>query len=503
MSDLKIDNVNSVYIKVNCERGLARELSDYFTFKVPGHQYMPAFKNKVWNGEIKLYNMFTYEIYKGLYRYILKFAEDRNYTVEDNIKEKRRIVPEDKVDIFVNSYLKPHISGEKIEAYPHQMDAITHGINTDRCLLLCPTGSGKSLIIYSLVRYYLDRLPEDKKVLIVVPTTSLVSQMYSDFADYSEKDPEWRVEDECHVVFAGQEKISKSRVVISTWQSIYKQKEDYFNNFGAVFGDECHLFKAKSLTTLMTKLKDCDYRIGTTGTLDGTATHKLVIEGLFGPTYNVTSTKKLMDKNLLSELTIDCILLNYPDSMRQEVKSLKYQEELNWLVTSNERNQFITDLSLKLAGNTLILFQLVEKHGKRLYNAIKKEAGTDRSVFFVHGGTEVELREQIRQITEMENNAIIVASYGTFSTGISIRRLHNIIFASPSKSRVRVLQSIGRQLRKSEYKSVARLYDIGDDLQWKSRKNFSLKHFNERIKIYDTEKFNHRTVNIKIKEPGE
>ena len=498
MSDLKIDNVNSVYIKVNCERGLARELSDYFTFKVPGHQYMPAFKNKVWNGEIKLYNMFTYEIYKGLYRYILKFAEDRNYTVEDNIKEKRRIVPEDKVDIFVNSYLKPHISGEKIEAYPHQMDAITHGINTDRCLLLCPTGSGKSLIIYSLVRYYLDRLPEDKKVLIVVPTTSLVSQMYSDFADYSEKDPEWRVEDECHVVFAGQEKISKSRVVISTWQSIYKQKEDYFNNFGAVFGDECHLFKAKSLTTLMTKLKDCDYRIGTTGTLDGTATHKLVIEGLFGPTYNVTSTKKLMDKNLLSELTIDCILLNYPDSMRQEVKSLKYQEELNWLVTSNERNQFITDLSLKLAGNTLILFQLVEKHGKRLYNAIKKEAGTDRSVFFVHGGTEVELREQIRQITEMENNAIIVASYGTFSTGISIRRLHNIIFASPSKSRVRVLQSIGRQLRKSDQKEKARLYDISDDMCWKKYKNHTFRHYEERMKIYESENFPHRTVVINI-----
>ena len=228
-----------------------------------------------------------------------------------------------------------------------------------------------------------------------------------------------------------------------------------------------------------------------------------MIEGLFGPTYNVTSTKKLIDKNLLSELTIDCILLNYPDSMRQEVKTLKYQEELNWLVTSNERNQFITDLSLKLAGNTLILFQLVEKHGRKLYDAIKRESGTDRNVFFVYGGTEVELREQIRQITEMENNAIIVASYGTFSTGISIKRLHNIIFASPSKSRIRVLQSIGRQLRKSEYKSVARLYDIGDDLQWKSRKNFSLKHFNERIKIYDTEKFNHRTVNIKIKEPGE
>jgi superfamily II DNA or RNA helicase len=271
----------------------------------------------------------------------------------------------------------------------------------------------------------------------------------------------------------------------------------YFDQFGAVFGDECHLFKAKSLMSLMQKLTDCDYRIGTTGTLDGTQTHKLVIEGLFGPVYKVTTTSNLMEMNLLAQLKIDCILLKYPQELRQEIARAKYQDEINWLVSYQPRNDFICNLTTKLKGNTLVLFQFVEKHGKKLYEQIKDETD-NRKVFFVHGNTDVDIREEIRQITEQEENAIIVASFGTFSTGVSIRRLHNIVFASPSKSRIRILQSIGRQLRKSEHKTLAKLYDIGDDLHWKSWKNHTLRHFVERIKIYRSEKFDHNSVMINI-----
>ena len=294
--------------------------------------------------------------------------------------------------------------------------------------------------------------------------------------------------------------ITEPRVFCATWQSIFKQPHNYFEQFGSVILDEAHLSKAKSMTSIMTKLKDCPYRIGTTGTLDGTAVHKLVIEGLFGRVFEVTKTKELMDKKILSTLKIDCIVMDYPIKLRESVKKAKYQDELKYIVSSQERNEFIVNLCKRIEGNTLVLFQFVEGHGKILNTLMEKNIPSNRKVFFVYGGTEAKEREEIRKIVEKETDAIIVASVGVFSTGISIKRLHNIIFASPSKSRIRVLQSIGRQLRVAENKIVARLYDIGDDLSWKSWVNHTYRHMKERIKIYESEGFEYRIVRIKIGE---
>ena len=296
MSDLIVSYKDSVYISVDCERGIAQELSDYFTFKVPGYQFMPSYRNKMWDGTIKLYNIYKQELYAGLEQYVKTFAEERGYSVKYNnpLVSNNNISFED-TQKYINDKLQPAFKDEILKAYEHQVRAVQHGINSNRCLLLSPTASGKSLIIYSLIRHYMKVIPKDKKILVVVPTVSLVTQMYEDFKEYSKTDGEFDVFEECHGVFAGQDKINDSRIIISTWQSIYKCNHKYFDNFGAVFGDECHLFKSKSLTSIMSKLKDCPYRIGTTGTLDGTQTHKLVIEGLFGPVYNVVNTNQLMD----------------------------------------------------------------------------------------------------------------------------------------------------------------------------------------------------------------
>lgn len=495
MSDLIIDDVNCVFIKVACERSIAKELSDFFTFKVPGHTFMPAYRNRLWDGQIKLYNIYKQEIYSGLHDYVLKFANDRNYSVTDNTRSCGQKVSVEEVSNFIKS-LNLSVNGKEVDVHSHQLESIYHSIQKGKCLLLSPTGSGKSLIIYCLLRWYLNKLPKSKKILILVPTISLVSQMYSDFTDYSKLD-KFDTQKNCHKVHGGQDKNTQKRIVISTWQSLHRQDEKYFEQFGAVFGDECHLFKSKSLTDIMTKLKTCPFRIGTTGTLDGTLTHKLVIEGLFGRVYKVTSTKELIEKNILSNLTIDCILLKYPDEVRQPLKKITYQEEIDWIVQYEKRNQFICNLATSLKGNTLVLFQYVEKHGKILKKMFD-DMKTNHKIFFIHGGTEVEDRESVRKIAEEEENAIIIASYGTFSTGVSIRRLHNIVFSSPSKSRIRVLQSIGRQLRKSEFKDKAKLYDLADDLSWKSYKNHTLKHYEERLKIYESEKFEHRKVNLSI-----
>ena len=267
-----------------------------------------------------------------------------------------------------------------------------------------------------------------------------------------------------------------------------------------VIGDEAHNFKAKSLTSIMEKCVNAQYRIGTTGTLDGTQTHQLVLEGLFGAVNKITTTKKLIDKKQLSNLAVRCLILKHSEANCKMVASGKYQDEIDYLVASKARNNFIRNLALKIKGNTLVLYQLVEKHGRDLYKNIEDKAEKDRKVFYIYGGVETEEREKARAIVEKENNAIIVASYGTFSTGINIKNLHNIIFASPSKSRIRNLQSIGRGLRLGDNKVNATLYDIADDLQYRSKENFTLKHFQERINIYTEEEFDYEIHNINLKD---
>jgi superfamily II DNA or RNA helicase len=497
---IETERVDDVHVKIRSEdRGILKELSQFFTFTVPGAEHMPAFKKRRWDGKIKLFNIHTQYLPSGLYDYLVKFCHDRGYDLQGYRPLRYKEVGVEHIERFFSGFLKPTAGGKALEAHKHQLEAVSHAVSSRRCTLLSPTGSGKSLIIYALIRYYLDIIPEDKKVLIVVPTTSLVSQMYSDFEDYSSANG-WSVEDECHKVTAGKDKLNPDkRVVISTWQSIYNLDRSYFDHFGAVVGDECHLFKSKSLTTLMSKLVSCPHRVGTTGTLDGTKVHKLVIEGMFGPVYQVTSTKDLIDKEILSKFKIDCLLLKYPEEYRKKYKRITYQEEIDLLVRCEARNHFIKDLVSNLKGNTLVLFQYVQKHGIPLHSLIE-ESVKGRKVFLIHGATDTDSREEVRKIVEQEEDAVIVASYGTFSTGISIRKLHNIVFASPSKSRVRVLQSIGRQLRKSEFKDIARLYDISDDLHWLSYKNHTLRHHEERLKIYESENFTYKPISINIED---
>jgi superfamily II DNA or RNA helicase len=280
--------------------------------------------------------------------------------------------------------------------------------------------------------------------------------------------------------------------VITTWQSVYKEPKKWFDRFDCVIGDEAHQFKAKSLSTLMSKLHDCKYRVGFTGTLDGANVNQLVLEGLFGRCSQVTKTSKLMKRGYVAKLKVQVILLKHDEKLFEG-----YQDEMDYLVEHSGRNNFIKKLAIDLKGNTLILFNYVDRHGIPLFNLINSH--TDQPVYLVHGGIDTDDREDIRNLTEKADNAIIVASYGTFSTGINIRNLHNVIFASPSKSRIRNLQSIGRVLRKGDNKSKAVLYDIADDISTDRGNNYTLNHLMERVKVYNEEKFDYEIIDVKLK----
>jgi len=486
MSHLIISKKNEVYLQIEAEPHVYYELRDAFQFEVPNAKFSPAYKNKWWDGIIYLFNVNTKEIYVGLLDRLVQFCKDHNYTYEFRNNKYYGLPFEINENISkegVKDYIK---SISKYEPRDYQVDGIYQALKYNRKVIVSPTASGKSLMIYSLVRYYTEK---QNNILILVPTTSLVSQLYKDFEDYG-----WDAENHCHMIFSGREKESSKEIYISTWQSLFKMPKKYFERFNCIIVDECHTAKAKSLVSILSKMCDAKYRFGFTGTLDGIEVNKLVLEGLFGPSYKIIKTDELMKKGHVAKLDINVLLLKHPPN-----KFETFEDEIQYIINHQKRNNFIKNLALDLKGNTLILFSRVETHGQPLYELINSNTIDNRHVFFVHGGVDTEDREKVREITEKENNAIIVASYGTFSTGINIKNLHNVIFASPSKSRIRNLQSIGRVLRKGNNKTKATLYDIADDISYKSRKNYTLNHLIERIKIYNEENFNYDIVNILIK----
>lgn len=504
--------LNHSYLVVDStDSGILMEIAEYFTFWVPNYKFMPAYKSGMFDGKIRLYNLRTKQIYAGLYYHLERFCKERGYSLKvlnhKDYGDRTRIGSAEHQttdsDLLIKflSNLSLSSRGEKITLKDYQISAIIYCMTNLRATLLSPTASGKSAIIYCIIRYFLHLYP-DYKLLIVVPTTSLVEQMVSDFADYSHFDPSFDASKMCHKIYSGKEKNSDAQIQVSTWQSIYNFHGPWFEKFSGVINDECHLAKAKSLTSIMTKSKEAFLRIGTTGTLDGSNTNELTLNGIFGPTKRFVSTKKLMDDGDLAQLKIQCLLLNHSDDNKKLVSKLKYQEEVKFLVGYSPRNKFIRNLAVSQTGNTLVLFQYVDTHGVPLYNDIKSHLkDSKRNVHFVSGKVDTDSREEIRKICDHDDKDgswIIVASMGCFSTGINIRNIHSIIFASPTKSQIKVLQSIGRSLRISDNGQDALLLDIIDDFSWKSKSNFTLEHGKERVKIYNKEQFNYKINKVNM-----
>ena len=469
-----VSKVDEVFMHVDCDDGLAKDLHDFFSFKVPGAKFMPSYKNKWWDGKVYLFSIKTHKIYIGLLPYVDEFCRERGFEFEgvtDILGTKTR----EKVSQSWLADLKL-----PFEPRDYQIDALNETIQYGRQLLLSPTASGKSLIIYLLARYY------DKKTIIIVPTTSLVEQMTKDFEEYGYD------KDVCKI-YSGQP-VFPADITISTWQSFVKAPKEVLQGFYVVVGDEAHLFKANVLKGILEKMKTTAIRIGTTGTLDGSEVHRLQLEGLFGPVKKVITTKELMDSGTIANLKIECVILRHT-----KMKKMTYQDEMDYLVSNQQRNLFITNLVGSLRGNTLVLFQYIEKHGQPLWELFNPMVSRmNGTLHYVHGGTDTEDREMVREIVDnpKKKNNVILASYGTFSTGVNIKKIDNVVFASPSKSRIRNLQSIGRGLRKADGKTEMRLFDMSDDLQCN---NHTLNHLKERINIYNEENFTYEIRQFDLK----
>lgn len=490
MSDVIIKKKNEVYLKLSCEPHILYELAPYFEFEVPSAKFMKGNRYKKWDGKIRMLSTHTGELYVGLLDKLIEKIKVLGYSYEfEDTKfyglpyEENEIVSYNGVKTYMKEIISP-----KYEPRDYQINAVYEALRHNRKLLVSPTSSGKTIILYSITRFYVS---QGLNVLIICPTTSLIEQAHKDFLDYG-----WDCDELIHKVYSGRAKITDKPVMISTYQSIYDLDKSYFNYFDVVIVDEAHTSKSSSIQGILHKMCDAKYRFGLTGTTQPEKVHIWTLEGLFGPAYKVIRTQELMEKGSIAKLQIKILILEH-DAKKFET----YEDEIQYLITNERRNNFIKNLALDLKGNTLILFSRVETHGEVLYNLINTSKDDERKVFFVYGGVDTEQREQIREITEKEKNAIIVASYGVFSTGISIKNLHNLIFASPSKSKIRNLQSIGRILRKSDTKNKAILYDIADDISLgQNRKNYTLNHLIERVKIYAEEGFNYLMYKINFKK---
>ena len=492
MAEIRITKVDEVYVKVESEPSIERELVDFFTFDVPNAHFIKSRNTRMrgWSGKIYLYSAIKKLIFLGLIHHIKVFAKERNISiVMDEALVNDTLVSVAEFAAFVK---KLDLTKEPRD---YQLAAALECINTNRKLILSPTASGKSLIIFMLVAWYLIHLSKGK-ILIIVPTLNLVHQMASDFVSYGFPD------NMIHKIFGGEPVDTNKRVVISTWQSIYERDTQFFSKFVVTIGDEAHLYRSKSLTMIMKKLKQCKHKFGFTGTLDNMLTNKLVCEGLFGDVYITQTTKQLIErKNLATLNPINVLVFNYPDSICQKIiKEKDYQAELDFIVTNEYRNNYLKNLALNLKGNTLMLFNFVDKHGKVLYELMKQSKD---EVYMVYGGVDGEEREEIRRLVQKSNNADIIASYATFSTGTNIPNLNNLILASPVKSKIRLLQSIGRILRLGDDKTHCTLFDCADDLRAKGKMNTTLTHLQERMKLYDAEGFDYKVINIPLYKGNE
>lgn len=346
--------------------------------------------------------------------------------------------------------------------------------------------SGKSLIQYGITRYL---LREGKSVLIIVPKVSLVEQMFEDFRDYN-----YDVDENVYKIYSGKNGFTQKPVVITTYQSLKNIKPKLLKKFGAVLVDECHGATNNTLKKFLVGMRNCEYKLGFTGTLKTEESEINLLKGLFGNVHEIITSKELIEKGYSPKLTIEAKILKHK---KRNFDS--YQDEINHICENERRNEYIRDLCSSLNGNTIILFNLIDSHGKKIYEAIKD---LNKEIYFIYGGTDVEDRENIRKIMEKKNNVIICASLGVYSTGVNIKNLHNIILASSTKSKVLNLQSIGRALRKHISKNSVCIYDLVDDYSGgRKKKNYTFRHFEERKKYYKDENFVCNISTIDISSP--
>ena len=423
-------------------------------------------------------------------------SNNRDYTY--NIKETeypigpdKNITPTEIHDYMHSLALMAH--GEPLEIRSYQVDGVYQALYNKNAILLAATGSGKSCILYTVSRYITEKL--GGRILIIVPTVGLTTQLRADFADYSTANG-YDVESNVHLIQAGVDKNTDKPIVISTFQSLKGVSAKYLNQFSCIFTDEGHKIQAESFKTIYGNATEVPYRLACTGTLHDAKCHILAMESLTGPVHKIAVAQDLIANKQLVPLNVSAITIQYPVEVCKPMSKVDYDTEIGWLITNPRRNNFIAKLATTCKGTTLVFFRF-EDHGKVLYDKIKELVGDSRKVFFISGKVSREERETIRKAAN-DGDAMIICSMGTMSAGVNIPAVENIVNGHPVKSKITFLQSIGRGLRLKEGKTHCNLFDIGDSLAYKTKVNTTFKHFGERLNLLISEGHTFKRVTVQF-----
>ena len=495
---IRVEKIDEVYLRVTSEPDVEMELEEHFLLDVPGAKYSPKFKIGIWDGKLRLYSSHRKTLYVGLLSYLQYFAKTNDYeiSIAKELQETTDITREE-TETFVTN-LNCHSNGKPIIARDYQIESIYQALKRKRLIIESPTASGKSLNIYAIIRYLVN---ENKRILVLTPRANLVEQLFQDCIEYSSENG-WDVEANCARHYSGMPKMFEKNVIFGTWQGIYKNPRNWFINqsFDCVILDECHTGSAQCLKGILEKLPTTPWRMGFSGTVATAKVNRLILDGLFGDCFTPVTTKKLMDDKQISQLKIKSIILDYNEEIKKKCVRLEYQKEMDFLISNQKRNKFIVNLAKATKNTTLLISNYVEKHCDVFYEYLINNPG-DKKIFYMTGRTDIKTRENIRNAMKTEQNSILIASYGIFSTGINLPQISTIIFASPSKSSIRVLQSIGRGLRLAENKTHCTLFDISDNLCYRKYQNHTFRHANIRMKLYLEQSFETTVTKINLDNP--
>lgn len=501
MTDIFIEKTNASFLTIHVEdAGIHTHIYEYFKYKQP--QFVKNRWSK-WDGTVRLFNKNTNRLPLGLLYVFLKFCKMSKYSVEMDESLKSGFttdITREQLQAWVDD-LELHSGGNPITPYDYQFEALYLSIRMRRLTVLAATSAGKSLIIYMLIRFF-DEIGYDAgRTLLIVPSIGLVTQMFNDFKDYSSVNG-WDTENKCHCISEGAARTSRKPVYISTWQSLLDMPNDYFHQFDRIIVDECHLASGKSITSVCNNSINAEWRIGLTGTLNGTALHELQVAGLFGPIKRVVTTRELIDSGRASRTEVNMLNLNYPLEDKRAMKGAGYDEELNWLIRHGHRNKAIKTLATTLKGNSLFLFNRREKHLEMLFNELVALNLPGKKFYMIVGGVSGEEREEIKQKIENSEegvDVIVFATARTTSTGWSVKKLHNLVFCFSTKSVIMTLQSVGRLLRLHDSKDIAKIWDLVDNLKIDNYTNPALKHAFERYGYYNQEGHDIKVTQIDMK----
>lgn len=495
MSDLIIEKVNSSCVHLVCEDGLSHRIYNVFSAYAPGYRFNPRFKMHVWDGKVRCYNPMSQILPIGLLNNLLIWCDQHNiqYSLQGFKDGLTDTIDKEDLEKQMNSYITAGF-----QARDYQVNAVHAALTNRRGVLLSCTGSGKSLMIYTFLRYLLDNKDVHRAILIV-PSVSLVEQMYSDFQDYGWDD----LEDHVEMLYSGKKPTFKKEILISTWQSLEKEDQEFFEVYDACVVDECHQAKCSVVTRLLKLMHNAEYKIGTSGTLPTEISEQLQINSVIGNVLFELKSCELIARGYLTKLNIAAIFLKYPEAFIAENKERTYPEEVKMVEEYPNRNKvlnFIIDHTSPM-NNMLILVN--HRNHLRDVETYLHENYPDKKVSIITGDVKAKVREEIRTGIEDEDGTILLATYQTMSTGVNIPKLHAIMLFSNSKSRIKVLQSIGRGLRKHNSKNKVIIYDIVDDLSYKKRtgriaKNYCMQHFDERSNYYIEQEFPVITTKLEI-----